>query len=39
MKCWHGYLSGVRCRWFCIWSSWCHCNLLIFCFIKIWSGL
>jgi len=23
----------------CIWSSWCHCHLLISCFIKIRIGL
>ena len=21
--CWHGYLSGARCR---LWPSWCHCH-------------
>ena len=24
--CWHGYLSGARCRLAC--SSWCHCHSL-----------
>jgi len=28
MRCWHGYLSGVRCKWF-----WCHCHPIISCFI------
>jgi len=23
----------------CIWSSWCHCHPIIFCFIKIQTGL
>ena len=26
MRCWCGYLSGARCRFFCMWSSWCHCH-------------
>ena len=38
MKWWHGYRSGVRCKW-CIWSSWCHCHPIISWFIKIQSGL
>jgi len=25
--CWHGCVSGSRCR-FCIWPSWWHCHLL-----------
>jgi len=25
MRCWCGYLSGARCRFFCIWPSWSHC--------------
>ena len=35
MKCWHCYLSGVKCKWLCIWSSWRHFHAIIFCFIKI----
>jgi len=35
MRFWRGCLSGVRCKWFCIWSSWCHCHLLICWFIRI----
>jgi len=23
----------------CIWSSWCHCHPIIYCFIKIHYGL
>ena len=26
MRCWCGYLPGTKCRFFCIWSSWLHCN-------------
>ena len=26
LRCWCGYLSGVRCWIVCIWSSWCHCH-------------
>jgi len=37
MSCWHGYLSGVRCKWLA-WSSWCHCHI-VSCFIKIQTGL
>jgi len=29
------WLSGVRCRWSALWSSWCHCHPIISCFIKI----
>jgi len=25
MRCLYGYLSQVRCRFFCVWSSWCYC--------------
>ena len=25
MRCRCGYLSVARCRFFCIWPSWCHC--------------
>jgi len=34
MRCWHGYLSGAM-QMICIWSSWRHCQPIIFCFIKI----
>ena len=27
MGCWHGYLSGARCR-LALWPSWCHCHSL-----------
>ena len=37
MRCWCGYPSAAR--WFCIWSSWCHCHPDISCFIKIQIGL
>jgi len=37
MSCWHGYLSGVRCKWLA-WSSWCHCHI-VSCFIKIQTGI
>ena len=30
MRCWRGYLSGVRCKWFV--SSWCYCHPIISCF-------
>jgi len=23
----------------CMWSSWCHCHLIISCFVKVWMGL
>ena len=32
---WLSVLSGARCKWFCIWFSWCHCHPIISCFIKI----
>ena len=28
--CWHGYLSGARCRW----PSWCHCHSLSLASVK-----
>jgi len=28
-----------RVQMICIWSSWCHCHLIISCFIKIQNGL
>jgi len=37
-RCWHGYLSGVRSKWFCIWSSSCHCHPVTSCFLKIQNG-
>jgi len=33
------WLSGVRCKWLALWSSWCHCYPVISCFIKIQSVL
>ena len=36
MRCYCGYLSGARCRW---WCSWCHCHPVISCLIKIQIGL
>jgi len=30
--CWHGYLSGARCRLAC--SSWCHCHSLTLASVK-----
>jgi len=39
IRCWHRYLYGARCKWFAIWSSWCHCHPIISCFIKIQNGL
>ena len=33
--CWHGYLSGARCRvQTCICSSWCHCHSLSLASVK-----
>ena len=32
---WRGYLSGVRHKMICIWSSWCHCQPIICCSSKI----
>jgi len=23
------YLSEARCKWFALWSNWCHCNPII----------
>ena len=39
MRCSHGYLCWATCKWFCIWSSWCHCHPVISCFIEIQTGL
>jgi len=33
MRCWRGYLSAVRCKWFA-----CHCHPIISCFINIQNG-
>jgi len=30
---------GSELQIMCIWSSWCHCHPIIFCFIKIQNGL
>jgi len=35
VRCWRGCLSGERCKWFCVWSSWCRCQPIISCFIKM----
>ena len=32
MTFWHGYMSGVRCKWF---ASWCHCHPILSYFIKM----
>ena len=34
MRCWRGYLFGVRCKMTCIWSSWCHCHPIICASVK-----
>jgi len=45
MRCWRGYLSRVRCKWFAygpadpIVSCWYHSHPVISCFIKMWIGL
>jgi len=31
--------SGARCKWFCIWSSWCHCHPIISCSSKIQNDI
>ena len=38
-RCWHGCLSGARCKMICMWSSWCYCHPNITCFIKTQNGL
>jgi len=35
----NGYLSGTRCKWLCIWSSWCYWQPVFSCFIKLQIGL
>jgi len=35
MRCWYGYLSGAK----RLWTSLCHCHMIISCFIKIQTGL
>jgi len=36
MRSWHGYMYWAsEVQLFCLWSSWCHCQLVIYCFIKI----
>ena len=32
--CWRGYLSGVMCRFICIWPGWCHCHSLSLASVK-----
>ena len=39
MRCWSGYLSGSKCKWFEYRSSWCHCDPGISCLTKTWNGL
>jgi len=41
IRCWRGYLSRARCKWFAHgrWTSLCHCHPIILCFIKIQTGL
>jgi len=29
MKCWHGYLSGMKCTMIFTWSSWCNYHPII----------
>ena len=40
MRCWCGCLlqdaNGLQ---LCVWSHWCHCHPIVFCFIKIQNGL
>jgi len=42
-QCWLSVRKSIRPvkNWMmrCIWSSWCHCHPIIFCFIKIQIGL
>jgi len=40
MRCWHGYLSGARCKWFaCGPDDAKCCHPVISCFMKIQNGL
>ena len=34
MRCWHDYLSGMRCRLAYGWPSWCHCHSLSLASVK-----
>jgi len=34
MRCWHGYLSGARCKWFACSPSYATATPIISCFIK-----
>ena len=35
VKNWLRCLPGARCKWFCTWSSRCHCHPITSCLIKI----
>jgi len=39
MRCWHGYLSEVRCKWFACGPADATATPFISCFIKIQNGL
>jgi len=39
MRCWPGYLSGARCRWFAYDPADANVTPIISCFIKIYIGL
>jgi len=39
MRCWHGYLSAARCKWFAYGPADFHCHPIISCFIKIQNSL
>jgi len=38
VRYWHGYLSGVRYKWFAYGLA-CHCHIIISCFIEVQNGL
>jgi len=38
MRCWNGYLSGVRCKWFAYGPADTSATPLSLCFIKIQTG-
>ena len=35
MRCWRGLSVWSKVQMICMWSSWCHCDPIISCFIKI----
>ena len=39
VSCWRGYLTGARCKWCTLWSSWCHCHHIISYSSKMQNGL